>query len=280
MFSSNYYTLVAGLREYALDAAAKGFDIEAILEEVLEAVSVKDAETVRLLYARYDCENLIARRSGSSVFEPLGRLSAEEVDAELKSPALLSGRMAEVVAAYAEAGDEERDEESAIDTSRPFANALMEAYYAECAHSASHFMREWSETERTMRNIVAASVARLHSIPVEEVLVGGGAVAEQLKRSTAADFGLRGEVSYIDSLVASVVDEQNLIEKERKIDLIRWDVVSELSTFDYFDINALLAYLVKANMVARWSRLDAKTGRAMLDRMMAEMDGKQMIEKL
>jgi len=68
-------------------------------------------------------------------------------------------------------------------------------------------------------------------------------------------------------------------EKERKIDAIRWNQAEELSTFDYFDINALLAYLVKVNIVARWTRLDDKQGREMLHRLMTSLDGKDLINK-
>ena len=42
MFSTDYYALVAGLREYSLDAEAKGFDIGAIRAEVRESVSARD----------------------------------------------------------------------------------------------------------------------------------------------------------------------------------------------------------------------------------------------
>ena len=39
MFEKNYYCLVAGLREYALDAEVKGFDARAIREEILEELT-------------------------------------------------------------------------------------------------------------------------------------------------------------------------------------------------------------------------------------------------
>ena len=56
MFDKNYYCLVAGLREYSLDADTKGFNARAIIEEILEGVSARDARCVRLLYGYYDCE--------------------------------------------------------------------------------------------------------------------------------------------------------------------------------------------------------------------------------
>ena len=50
MFEKNYYSLVSGLREYALDSDAKGFDAAQIVGEILEELSRRDAEAVRLLY--------------------------------------------------------------------------------------------------------------------------------------------------------------------------------------------------------------------------------------
>lgn len=60
-------------------------------------------------------------------------------------------------------------------------------------------------------------------------------------------------------MIAAVNEEANLVEKERKIDRIRWREAEELAAFDYFDIDAILSYLVRVNLVARWSRLDRRT---------------------
>ena len=66
--------------------------------------------------------------------------------------------------------------------------------------------------------------------------------------------------------------------KKHKIDLIRWNEAVELATFDYFDINSILSYLSRVNIVARWTQLDAVRGREMFERLMAELDGKGLIE--
>ena len=270
MFANSYYALVAGFREYALDGEMKGFDIEAILSEIFEVLSSKDKKTVELLYAYYDCENLISRYNGSSTYNALGRLSSEEVEEELRQPSRLIAPLAKVVRDYASLNDEEEAEE--VDLSQPFAKALMSAYYKACAASGSRLLREWSATDCTIRNIVAATLARRQGVAVESVVVGNDAVAKSLSRSAAADFGLRTEIPYVEQLIAAVVDEHNMVEKERKIDNIRWSVLSDLSTFDYFDINAVIAYLVRVNMVARWAALDAKIGREMFDRLVSELN--------
>ena len=277
MFSSSYYALVAGFREYALDAETKGFDIEAILAEVMEVLSSSDKKAVELLYAYYDCENLISRRNGSSKYNPLGRLSSEELNEELRQPSHLAEPIAKVVRAYASPESEDAED---MDLTQPFAKVLMTAYYKACEASKSRLLREWSKMDRTIRNIVAATVARQQGVAVEQVVVGEDSVVESLSRSSAADFGLRAELPFVEQLVAAVADERNMVEKERKIDNIRWAELSELTTFDYFDLNAVIAYLVKANMVARWAALDAKVGREMFNRLVSELDGKEMINKL
>lgn len=276
MFATEYYTLVAGLREYALDAETKGFDAQTVVGEILETVTAADARQVRLLAAYYDCKNLIALREGRAAWNPLGNFSKEELAEELKSPARLPEALARVVRAY---NDPEGEDAETVDVSLRFERALFAAYYDLCSRSSSRFLREWSAFDRTLRNVVAAVTARALGRSIEEATVGGGDIVEQLQRSSAADFGLRGELGYVDAVLAAVGDEQNLVEKERKVDLIRWNEALELATFDYFGIDAILSYVVRIGIVARWSRLDAARGREMFDRLLAELDGRQWIEK-
>ena len=275
MFATDYYCLVAGLREYALDADTKGFDARAIVDEVIDGVSARDARQVRLLYGYYDCENLAALRAGRTACNPLGPLTREEHEEELRNPARMPEAVARVIRAYA---DPEGEEALEIDTTQRFERALFGAYYTVCEAAESRFLREWSAFDRNLRNIAAAVSARAAGRAVEETVVGGGEVVEQLQRSSAADFGLRGELPYVDAVIAAVNEEANLVEKEHKLDLVRWREALELAVFDYFDIDALLSYLVRVNIVARWSRLDPARGRELFARLVEGLDARQLIE--
>lgn len=276
MFRTEYFTLVASLKEYALDADAKGFDARAIVTEILEGVNAADERQVRLLFGYHDCENLLALRAGRSAFNALGNLSREELEEESKSPRRLPEALGRVIRAYA---DPEGEDAETVDTAQPFDKTLFAAYYALCERQGCRFLREWSAFDRNLRNVAAAVTARAAGRPVEEVTVGEGDIVEQLQRSSAADFGLRGELPYIDAVIAAVNDEANLVEKEHKIDLLRWNEAQEIATFDYFDINAILSYLVRIGLMARWTRLDAARGREMFERLIAELDGRELIEK-
>lgn len=135
-----------------------------------------------------------------------------------------------------------------------------EDYYAECARSRCRFLREWSAFDRNLRNVGAALAARRLGLPVSDALVGEGYIVDALSRSAAADFGLRGEVSYVDTMVAAMSEGGNIIEKERAVDRLRWQMADELTLFNYFDIDKVLAYLVKVGILERWTALDAGRG--------------------
>ena len=110
MSRTEYYSLVAGLREYALDADTKGFDARAIIAEILENVSRADARQVRLLYGYYDCENLISLRNGRTAHNSLGNFTREELEQQLRDPRRLPPLVARVIRAYADPEGEDAEE--------------------------------------------------------------------------------------------------------------------------------------------------------------------------
>ena len=278
MFGKSYYALVAGLREYALDAETKGFDLEAIIAEILEVVSDADAKRINLLYAYYDCENIIAYRAGRERHNDLGNLSREQIETMFRERGYdeLSANVAKVVKYFNEQDDEERDEDFVI--TETFEHALFDAYYRDLAESKCSFLRSWGEFDRNLRNIAAALAAREAGRSVADVVVGDGEVVEQLKSSSAADFGLRGELQYIDAVISAVSDEKNIVEKERKIDKVREEQAWDIAVFDFFNINFILSYLVRVNIVARWMLLLPEAGREMLERLMRDLDAKELVK--
>ena len=216
MFDKNYYCLVAGLREYSLDADTKGFNARAIIEEILEGVSARDARCVRLLYGYYDCENLVNFRKGRAAHNPLGNLSREEIEEQTKNPDRLPARMATVVRSYSAIVDEDADNEDGIDTDRSFENALFSAYYDECAHSKSRFLRQWADFDRNLRNISAAVVARVTGRSAEQAVVGGDKQAKRaveilLQYKAVLEQGLSARTVELEKEDRKLVADLNLL---------------------------------------------------------------------
>lgn len=279
MFSTEYYYLVAGLREWTLESDTKGFNVREIVDEIIAELTKRDREAVNLLYAYYDCENIIAYRAKRERHNELGNLSREQVAQMFaeRDYSSLSANVAKVVKYFNASDDEERDEDNVINDT--FEHALFEAYYRDLAESKCSFLKAWGEFDRNLRNISAALAAREAGRAVADVVVGGGEVVEQLKGSSAADFGLRGELQYIDAVISAVSDEKNIVEKERKIDKVREEQAWDIASFDFFNINFILSYLVRVNIIARWMLLLPEAGREMLNRLMRDLDAKELVKK-
>lgn len=274
--AKNYYTLVAGLREYTLGADQKNFDARAIIDDIREQLSGKDEGALELLYNYYDIENIVNMKAGRNQFSAIGNFTREQLEEEIKEPVRLPKYIGNVIRAYA---DPENADFEEIDREKAFEKSLFEAYYKELGRSRCKFLRSWGEFDRNLRNLSAAFTARRLGRTVAEALVGEGYVVDTISRSSAADFGLKGELEYIDQVVAAIAEEGNLLDKENKIDHIRWEMADELTTFDYFNINTILAYLVKVNIVHRWVSLDPKAGREMFEKLLASLSSGQIIEE-
>lgn len=279
MFESKYYTLVAGLKEYSPESDTKGFDAPAVIEEIKEGVSKRDRKTVELFYSYYDIENIVSLRAGRHQFSALGNFGREELEEEVASPQRMPQWMARIISAYnaVEKDGADAGADDDIDMEKRLENNLFAAYYAECKKSYSKFLREWAGFDQALRNISAAFAARRRSIPVAGVVVGENDIVASLSRSSAADFGLKGEVGYIDQVMAAMGEGNNLLEKERKIDDIRWEMADELTSLNYFDINYLLGYLAKVNIIHRWATLDPQRGNDMLKKLLDGLTGSEVL---
>jgi hypothetical protein len=149
----------------------------------------------------------------------------------------------------------------------------VEQLYGMCAASRCVYLREWARFDRNLRNVIAASTARTKGREVGPSLLSieGDEIPLTLAKSSAADFNLRGELDYIDRLLGSM-NTTDMVEKERAIDLIRWEKADSLAeeqgpAHSTFGTPAILAYLVKVAIVGRWSALDPTVGREMYDKL-------------
>ncbi len=281
--AKNYYCLVAGLRDYTLDGDAKGFDARVVIEEIAESLSKEDALALRGWMLFHDVCNMANMANGREAFSTLGNFSKEELAEQLEMPTELPRELGEVIELFAEMKKGEVDADDArlrrVDLSRSLSTELFAAYYRYCAKSKCRFLREWSEADRNLRNITAALAARGRGLAIADHLIGGGDVVHQLSRSSAADFGLKGEVGYIDTLMGALADNENLLDKEHRMDMIRWSLAEDIATFDYFNVDFLLSYITRLGLVHRWARLDAERGKEMFSRLISSLGAAEHIRR-
>ncbi len=108
-------------------------------------------------------------------------------------------------------------------------------------------------------------------MPQEGVYIDENFITEAIKRSTLKDFGLVNDFPIVEKLLT--VDEIiNVLEKEKALDMMRWDYLNELNTFNYFTIEVLVAYVIKLLIVERWLRLEPEIGKQMFKQIISELE--------
>ena len=71
----------------------------------------------------------------------------------------------------------------------------------------------------------------------------------------------------------TILNSGDILSRERGIDDLMWEKIDNLTTFNYFDINTILGFITKLNIVARWYKLDEQTGREMFKKLVDEIRG-------
>lgn len=269
-----YYCLVSGLKELFWDGENKGFDALKIKEEILRQLSAEELRCAELLYTYYDIGNTLNLKLGRSMLNTLGNISAEELEEEIKSPERLPEDIAQILRAYTFVDNPDYED---VEKSGALERDLYSKYYQACENSNCNFLKQWAKIDMDLRNICTAIALRRDDRPIVDMLIGKNNITEALGRSSASDFGLKAEVPYIEQLISS--DENtNILERERKIDSIRWSICEDIATFDYFNINTILAYLVKTNIIHRWSRLSPYRGSEIFHNMLNNLSGKERLD--
>lgn len=138
-------------------------------------------------------------------------------------------------------------------------------------HSNNAFVRAWYAFNQDMNNIMVAAICRKHGFDVKKMIVGNNEVAETLRtHTTQKDFGL-GEVmdNFQEILALATID--NLMEREKRMDALRFEWLQDKTYFDIFSTEQVLAYYLQAAMLHRWSLLTVEQGEQVFREMVADM---------
>ncbi len=132
-----------------------------------------------------------------------------------------------------------------------------------CAHfyyavdkKKDHFLREYFDFDHKIRNAQVKYLSKKLALKDEKYLVG--------------EFDNQyDEYSHL----MQIFETPNVIEREKALDLMRWEKISNIIVFEYFDIDVILAFLAKGNIVRRWLELDKTTGAELFKKLVDEVRG-------
>lgn len=135
-------------------------------------------------------------------------------------------------------------------------DSLGAEFYEKAAKSKNRFIREYFDFDGRLRNMKVNYLAKRLGKNGEEYQV----------ELPEADFE---EGKQIQEILA----DANFVKREQKMDELKWEKASDIARMDYFNMNAILAFMVKAKTVQRWAELDPEKGQEMFKKLVQEIRG-------
>ena len=267
---TNYYCLVTGLPELSLEDGKLSYTVANFKSSIYPELSKADRRLIDLFYLKFDNQNLLAllKDKEASVDSSLGNYSADELLSVITSfkeetapDKKFPPYFYEFAELYLNTPDEER---------LGLEDKLYGFYYHYAIKCDNKFISTLFELNLDVNNILAAMAARKYKMEVAKVVVGNNFVAEALRTSNARDFGLADDLEYFEQLVR-INDTIDLVEREKKIDLLKWNWMEENTFFNYFTIEKIFVFLMKLEMIERWVSLDKNKGNEMFRQLIDQL---------
>ena len=264
----NYYYLIAGLPDVSMDDTKPVCTSEVFRTEYYPELTAEDRALVDLIWLEQDNRNLLALLADKTAEpEVLGLYTVEElleVIRMAREDEKWNSHYPVYFRDFIKAYDSEETE------SRLPVDLLSSFYYMYAVKADNTFVSRWFAFNLDMNNILSAMTARKHRLPVASVVIGEGEVAEALRTNSSRDFGLGGIFDRLER-IQQIHETENLVEREHRIDAMRWDWLEDESFFDYFGIEKLFGFVVKNRIVERWAKLNKEAGSEILRSMVAGM---------
>lgn len=271
----SYYCLMAGLPDISLDdtkAACSVADFKTELEEIL---SPSDKKLLSYFYLKYDCTNLVKLlKDSESEISPLGNYSQEQYQDLMVSAREMNfnvHRFPAFMSIFAREYSYNKDKEGYFPE-----DALALEYYKYAMKCSNRMIAEWFQLNFNITNILTALIARKNGWNVSDYILGNNNVTEMIRDNNTKDFNLSYEYDYVSDLM-KIVDCEDPVEKEKRIDAFKWVWLDEQTFFDGFSIEAVFAYLCKLEMLERWSKLDVETGRETFRQIIENLRGEARV---
>lgn len=135
---------------------------------------------------------------------------------------------------------------------------LNAEFYLKAEKSRNRFIREFFSLDLGVRNTKVEYLNRKLGRPEgTDILIPD-------PESDSVEFEKKEEVN-------AILEGGDILARERGLDDFYWKSADELTVLDVFDLDVILAFVVKLKLVERWLRLDEATGRELFRKLVKEI---------
>lgn len=266
MMQRDYYCLVAGLPDIMIEDTKLLLTQQRFRTELKDELHQDDFALVNCLFLPIDNANLLnLLLKNDRPFNPDGQFSHDELEEEIKETQNLPDYLIHFIDAY--------KNDQPVYPRLSLENQLTALNYQAMEQIPNEFLRDWFGFELNLRNCLVGLTCRKFNLSSETELIGDNHVVESIRRSNLADFGLSKDFTYIDT-ITHWFDNDELIEREKGIDILRWDYLDQQVFFHYFSIERILSFMIKLGILERWLRLDRELGMKLFNKIIKELESR------
>ena len=266
---ANYYCLVTGLPDLSLEDGKLSYTVANFRTEIYPQLTAKDQKIIDLFYLKFDNQNFLTLlKDKDASIDVLGNYSAAELLGIISSINEETAPKSKYPAYFYQFAElflsKSHEERGGMDD-------VLQSYYYDYAMKCSNsVVSSWFEYNLNINNIFSALLARKYQMEVSNYIVGTNSVADQLRHSNARDFGISSELTYFESLVR-ISEHNDLVDREKKLDLLKWNWLEDTTFFHYFSIEKIFVFLSKIDMIERWISLDKDKGNEMFRKLIQQL---------
>ncbi len=270
--AQHYYYLISGLPDLFLREEGISPSRYEFREQLKNHISKKDYALVELFFLPIDNKNLYSLISeADKPFIEGGIYEEELIKNSIKSPDDdpdygFSQALPEYMIRYIKAYQENKP----IFEKLSWENQLVALYYEKVMQAPNKFVREYFEFEMNLNNILTSYITQNHNLSPEEHIIGDNDFANALRRKKPGELIREFDFEYFDDIL-KILEKDNLKDREFKLDQLRWQFINEHTFFTYFTIEKILGFLIKLEVLERWSKLDKERGEKIFRQLIEEM---------
>jgi hypothetical protein len=267
----NYYYLIAGLPELQLDDQKLKISLSDFKTELLENLSASDSKLISYFFMQFDNKNLLSLLANKEAeIDETGNLTKEQLLDIIQQFRESDNPTDKNIYTYFRQFIPDYLIEAPIFPNLSWEDQLTTLFYDFAIKCKNPFISEWYEFNLNISNIIIGTNCRKFGYNREKSIIGTNEVAEAVRKSNAKDFGIKPIFAEVDDVIR-IADEPDLFERERKIDILKWNWLEEKGFFHYFDLEHLFVYLVRLELLERWVRLEKETGKRVFREMISQL---------
>jgi hypothetical protein len=268
---ANYYYLISGLPEIQLDDQKLKLSLSGFKTEINENLTQGDLKKIGYFFMQFDNKNLLKLLADKEAeIDPLGNLTREELLDVIQQFRETDNPADKNIYPYFRQFVPDYLMENPIMPNLSWEDQLTALFYNYAISSKNQFISEWYAFNLNISNVIIGTNCRKFDYDREKSVIGNNEVANAIRKSNAKDFGIKPILPEIDDILR-IIEEPNLLERERKIDFLKWNWLEEKGFFHYFDMEHLFIYLIRLDLLERWVQLERETGENVFREMISEL---------